>query len=195
MEGLLVQVLTVTNLINSEPLENQAAAGFDAYRFPTWSIALGWFIFVVCILPMPLCYILTYVQGYRKLAAARMVSQTSVRRSRICTRGELFQRNSGFNHGNAVTDGSTAIPVYLEAFKLNNSPGELWGPKRRADQVGRYAHLRVEKSAVSDAYVSRPPSAPSRASRRKSANSGVDNPTFDSRVGSPYGGDNNDASF
>jgi protease II len=33
-------------------------------------------------------------------------------------------------------------PIYLAALTANNSPGETWGPRRKADQIGVYAHLR-----------------------------------------------------
>ena len=32
-------------------------------------------------------------------------------------------------------------PVYLQALTLNNLPSEQWGPRRRANQTGIYAHL------------------------------------------------------
>ena len=35
------------------------------------------------------------------------------------------------------------MPCYLAAFTANNSPREDWGPKKRANQSGSYAHLSI----------------------------------------------------
>ena len=39
-------------------------------------------------------------------------------------------------------------PRFLQAVTENNSPRFDWGPKKAANQYGRYAHLRVAKAPV-----------------------------------------------
>jgi hypothetical protein len=59
--------------LNAAPLVDKAAAGFAEYEYPRWSTILGWFIFVICILPVPLFFVISYIQQYRRLAAQRWV--------------------------------------------------------------------------------------------------------------------------
>jgi hypothetical protein len=68
-----VKILTISNLINPSTLKNEASGGFPAYEYPRWSIILGWCIFAICILPIPLIFVIRYIQQYRKLAAERSV--------------------------------------------------------------------------------------------------------------------------
>ena len=65
--SLAVKIITALNLVNSEALTNAAGGGFDAYTFPRWSTILGWIIFVVCILPIPLFFLISYIQQYQRL--------------------------------------------------------------------------------------------------------------------------------
>ncbi|MCC7159882.1 MAG: hypothetical protein IT281_10135 [Ignavibacteria bacterium] len=44
-----------------------AAGGFPPYEFPQWSPTLGWFIFVICIIPIPLVFLISCIQEYRRI--------------------------------------------------------------------------------------------------------------------------------
>lgn len=74
IDGSFLQILTISNLINSAPLKEDARAGYPAYEYPRWSTILGWCIFVVCVIPIPLVFIISYIRQYRKLAAKQRVS-------------------------------------------------------------------------------------------------------------------------
>jgi hypothetical protein len=64
---LSLKIITVLNLVNSETLQNKEGDGFAAYVFPQWSAILGWIIFVICIIPIPLFFLISYIQEYRRL--------------------------------------------------------------------------------------------------------------------------------
>jgi hypothetical protein len=59
--------------LNSSTLKNDAGGGFPEYEYPRWSTILGWFIFAICVLPIPLIFVIRYIQQYKKLAAERLV--------------------------------------------------------------------------------------------------------------------------
>jgi hypothetical protein len=61
-------------LLTAKPLSNGAGAGFDAYVYPQWSTIVGWCIFVACIIPIPLVFIVNYFQEYFALARRETVS-------------------------------------------------------------------------------------------------------------------------
>ncbi|CAF4127459.1 unnamed protein product [Rotaria socialis] len=65
---ILTLVITATNLLNTAPLKLDASGGFPPYEFPQWSTTLGWFIFVICIIPIPLVFLISYIQEYRRMA-------------------------------------------------------------------------------------------------------------------------------
>ena len=67
-------------------MKNLASAGFEDYEYPKWSTAIGWLIFVACIIPIPLFYLVNYIREYRSLAAQDMVELLSSKISSI----ELF---------------------------------------------------------------------------------------------------------
>lgn len=69
----LFKVLTITNFLNTAPLRDGAAGGFDAYEYPRWTEILGWLIFVCCNISIPLVFILTYIQQYRSILSYRKV--------------------------------------------------------------------------------------------------------------------------
>lgn len=48
----------------------------------------------------------------------------------------------GYNDNGTPMTQDHPKPVYLAAFTANNSPGDTWGPRRKAHQSGAYAHLR-----------------------------------------------------
>lgn len=68
------KVITVLNLVNTSTLTNEPSAGFARYVFPTWSVALGWIIFLVGVLPIPIFYIYSYIREYRRLPSSAIVS-------------------------------------------------------------------------------------------------------------------------
>jgi hypothetical protein len=61
-------------LLTAKPLSNKAGAGFDAYVFPQWSTIAGWCIFVACIIPIPLVFIVKYFREYFSLRRKEIVS-------------------------------------------------------------------------------------------------------------------------
>jgi hypothetical protein len=56
-------------------MKNKAGAGFEAYEYPGWSTALGWLIFVACIIPIPLVYIINYIKEYKAIGLRRRVRE------------------------------------------------------------------------------------------------------------------------
>lgn len=54
-------------------MENEAAAGYEKYTYPSWSQILGWFIFILCIIPIPLVYLVNYIREYRKIEVKELV--------------------------------------------------------------------------------------------------------------------------
>ena len=55
---------------------------------------------------------------------------------------ESFLTSRDFQSGNNVVPVDSEFkPLYLQALTLNNLPSEQWGPRRRANQTGIYAHL------------------------------------------------------
>ncbi|CAF0763036.1 unnamed protein product [Adineta ricciae] len=153
---LLTLILTVTNLLNAQPLEAAAGAGFEAYQYPTWSTILGWFIFAFCILPVPLVFVVSYIKQYRKLSAE--------------------QSNAIAAEDQTTGNPTKPSPLYIRALRLNNEPAETWGPRRRGDRTGVYANQKVDNNIP----VERPPSKQSSIIQRKSSPViGNVNPTFD----------------
>jgi hypothetical protein len=69
-----VKIITFSNLLTSTTMSNNPGAGFEAYVFPQWSTILGWCIFVACIIPIPLVYIVNYFREYFALRRTKSVS-------------------------------------------------------------------------------------------------------------------------
>ncbi|CAF4778621.1 unnamed protein product, partial [Rotaria socialis] len=109
---------------NTQSLKDGAGGGFDEYVYPKWSAILGWIIFAFCILPIPVCYILNYIQEYRKLSRRSLIESTPS------------------NYGNF-----SSRYRFLRAFKANNSPSDDWGPKKKVNHYGDYAHLNPNSIA------------------------------------------------
>jgi hypothetical protein len=59
--------------LTAKPLSNNAGAGFDAYVYPQWSTIVGWCIFVACIIPIPLVFLINYFREYSKLGRKEIV--------------------------------------------------------------------------------------------------------------------------
>ncbi|CAF4087060.1 unnamed protein product [Rotaria socialis] len=110
---LLIIIITITKLISAEPIKLGAGGGFPEYIFPRWSTILGWFIFVFCIIPIPLVFLVNYIKECLSLRAAKRNPKSPI------------QNN-------------VPKPIYLHALTENNSPSEDWGPKRKENQIGLY---------------------------------------------------------
>ncbi|CAF3280628.1 unnamed protein product [Rotaria socialis] len=121
---ILTLAITILNFMNTQSLKDGAGGGFDEYVYPKWSAILGWIIFAFCILPIPVCYILNYIQEYRKLSRRSLIESTPS------------------NYGNF-----SSRYRFLRAFKANNSPSDDWGPKKKVNQYGDYAHLNPNSIA------------------------------------------------
>lgn len=104
------QIVIVTKLISAKPIEIKGSAGYETYVFPIGSTVCGWFIFVACIIPIPIVYIYSYVKEYKLIRAEEIENDYNEK------------------------------PRYLEAITRNNSPRNDWGPKKKANQFGIYAH-------------------------------------------------------
>ena len=109
---LFIEVISLSNLLGAKRMFNGAGAGYQAYEYPPWSSVLGWCIFACCVMPIPLVYFINYIQEYRSLSSRSMLKFRSEER-----------------------------PRFLEAIRQNHSPRLDWGPKRKANHVGIYAHL------------------------------------------------------
>jgi len=73
---------------------------------------------------------------------------------------------------------SQSTPVYLAAFEANNSPGETWGPRRRVNQTGVYAHLNVRTTNNNMSSEQRSSKRSSAVENRTDTAIGTTNPTF-----------------
>ena len=56
-------------------MKNKAGAGFEDYAYPNWSTALGWLIFVCCIIPIPLVYLVNFIKEYNAIGTKRLVRE------------------------------------------------------------------------------------------------------------------------
>lgn len=54
-------------------MENEPGAGYEKYIYPSWSQILGWLIFILCIIPIPLVYLVNYIKEYRKIEVKELV--------------------------------------------------------------------------------------------------------------------------
>jgi hypothetical protein len=72
-ENIFIKIIIFSKLITFAPMKNSASAGYDAYEFPQWSTILGWFIFVACVLPIPLVYLVKYIKAFREMYLAKIV--------------------------------------------------------------------------------------------------------------------------
>ncbi|CAF1391258.1 unnamed protein product [Adineta steineri] len=123
---ILMFVIILSKLLTAEPMKNNEGAGFEAYEYPQWSTILGWLIFVGCIIPIPIVYIYNYIKEYKNIGLKQIANPI------------------GVGNGNELVEDNDYMkqPRYLEALTQNNSPRDDWGPKKRVNQYGLYAHLR-----------------------------------------------------
>ena len=57
-------------------MANNAGAGFEYYAYPQWSTALGWIIFICCVIPIPIVYIVNYIREFRAIPLRRLVRES-----------------------------------------------------------------------------------------------------------------------
>ena len=128
-------MIIFSNFLTIKPLSNNGGGGFDAYVFPEWSTILGWFIFSLCIIPIPLVYIVTYIREYRSIK-----------------NGKIFRSMKSMDDD----DDQMEKPGYLKALSETNKPDEEWGPMKSANQHGLYKHLNdIESNNEIDYDLSR----------------------------------------
>ncbi|CAM2709398.1 unnamed protein product [Rotaria socialis] len=130
LSPIIMLVITFSNLLTSKQMSNGAGAGYEAYVYPGWSTIVGWCIFVACIIPIPLLFIINYIQEY-----------FSLRRKEII-------RSTGLSTDNGSPDDNNypEKPRYIEAFTQNNAPRYDWGPKKSINHIGLYAYLKTVES-------------------------------------------------
>ncbi|CAF1682399.1 unnamed protein product, partial [Adineta ricciae] len=122
---LLMLIIIVTKLIGAEPMINKEGAGFEKYQYPQWSTILGWFIFIGCVIPIPLVYLVSYIKEYQRLGLQQIAKPIGI------------ESDNHLHEGNNYLE----KPRCLAAITENNSPRFDWGPKKRINQYGLYAHL------------------------------------------------------
>ncbi|CAF1573385.1 unnamed protein product [Didymodactylos carnosus] len=105
---LLMLVVIISSLIQAKPLKS------ENYLFPTWSIAIGWIIFILCIIPIPIAYVVNYIKEYQQLR--REESSVAI--------------SHGTDDHLNYTQNYEEKPRYLQAFLRNNAPADDWGPKK-----------------------------------------------------------------
>lgn len=123
-------MIIASNILTTKPLSNTGGGGFDAYVYPEWSTILGWFIFSLCIIPIPLVYVVTYIREYRSLKSTKAIQPSS--------------------------DDEMEKPAYLKALSEVNQPDADWGPMKSVNQHGLYKHLNdIESDNEIDYDLSR----------------------------------------
>ncbi|CAM4839307.1 unnamed protein product [Rotaria magnacalcarata] len=145
---ILTLVITVSNLLNTAPLKLDAAGGFPAYEFPQWSTTLGWVIFVICIIPIPLVFLINYIREYKRIA----------------------KEETGYDFSKK--------PLFLAALESNNLPAEFWGPRKRIHQIDTYAHLATRTTKKNVLSPQQLPEYTPRVEETTYIDAGILNPTF-----------------
>ncbi|CAF3030397.1 unnamed protein product [Rotaria sp. Silwood2] len=131
---IIMLVIILSNLLSAKRMSNSGGGGYESYVYPYWSAIVGWCIFVACIIPIPLVFIVNYIREYFRLGRRR-----TIRTIISLTENDNHYYNKYFEKGR-----------YIEAFTQNNSPRYDWGPKKIVNHYGLYAHLksnRVMKSS------------------------------------------------
>ncbi|CAF1020255.1 unnamed protein product [Rotaria sordida] len=131
---VIMLIITFSNLVNTKRMSHSASAGYEAYEYPDWSVIVGWCIFIACIIPIPLVFIVNYIREYFALG-----------------RKEIIQTiDSSTENVSQYDNKYFEKPRYIEAFTQNNLPRYDWGPKKSINHYGLYAHL---KSIESNEYM------------------------------------------
>jgi hypothetical protein len=122
-------------------LENKAGGGFPAYIYPCWSSIAGWCIFLACLIPIPVVYIVNYVREYRSIGRNEIVCFSNI----ICFELNFILKTRSVgpeSRDYLIDDDDFPIkPRYLEAFARTNLPRYDWGPMKSVNHYGLYRHL------------------------------------------------------
>ncbi|CAF4518695.1 unnamed protein product, partial [Rotaria sp. Silwood2] len=127
---IIMLVIILSNLLSAKRMSNSGGGGYESYVYPYWSAIVGWCIFVACIIPIPLVFIVNYIREYFRLGRRR-----TIRTIISLTENDNHYYNKYFEKGR-----------YIEAFTQNNSPRYDWGPKKIVNHYGLYAHLKSVES-------------------------------------------------
>jgi len=73
IRNIFIQIIIFSKLITSAPLKIGASGGYEAYQYPQSSTILGWFIFIACIIPIPLVYLVNYIKEYQAIRLLKIV--------------------------------------------------------------------------------------------------------------------------
>ncbi len=90
-----------------------------------------------------------------------------------------LQDNLANNTDYTSTNSPRPKPLYLAAWTANNSPGDTWGPRRRAHQYGVYAHLLAKSPTNKMTSQQQYPEQSSVSMITRDPTTGIINPTFE----------------
>ncbi|CAF3963463.1 unnamed protein product [Adineta steineri] len=130
---ILMLIIIFSKLISSKRMTIGAGGGFDEYIYPEWSVIIGWIIFLLCILPIPLVYLISYINEYRS------TKNNESSKSLVSDSRDYFVNDDDY----------TIKPRYIEAITENNSPRDDWGPIKSVNHYGLYRHLK-EAAIISE---------------------------------------------
>ncbi|CAF1493281.1 unnamed protein product [Adineta steineri] len=130
---ILMLIIIFSKLISSKRMTIGAGGGFDEYIYPEWSVIIGWIIFLLCILPIPLVYLISYINEYRS------TKNNESSKSLVSDSRDYFVNDDDY----------TIKPRYIEAITENNSPRDDWGPIKSVNHYGLYRQLK-EAAIISE---------------------------------------------
>ncbi len=114
-------------------MSNNAGGGYKSYVYPEWSTIVGWFIFLICLIPIPLVYVITYIREYRSIDSDEV-------KSTIPDSQEYLVDDNYYS----------MKPRYLEALNRTNLPRNDWGPMKSVNHYGLYKHLSDSSQSLND---------------------------------------------
>ncbi len=56
-------------------MKSSAGSGYPEYIFPQWTTIVGWIIFAICLIPIPLVFLINYIREYHALRRSNHVSR------------------------------------------------------------------------------------------------------------------------
>jgi hypothetical protein len=114
-------------------MSNNAGGGYQSYVYPEWSTIVGWFIFIICLIPIPLVYVMTYIREYRSIDSEEVKS--------IIPDSQEYLVDDNYY---------SMKPRYLEALNRTNLPRNDWGPMKSVNHYGLYKHLSDSSQSLND---------------------------------------------
>ena len=80
---ILLSILFVSRMIG----DMKKPSSYDNYDFPQWTLGVGWTIFIICIIPMPVYYLYQYIQSYHYVRTNPIcnVSKQYINRQLVCS--------------------------------------------------------------------------------------------------------------